>query len=111
MKKQILVNVDRRQTRVAIVEDGRLAEVQYEREENVVGNIYLCRVANVVAGLDAAFLDCGIERNVFLHVSDAIVNGPVPPRGRHRSRGRGRVRTGPHRVGEGSLRLTSWRGW
>ena len=87
MKKQIIVNVDRRQTRVAIVEDGRLAEVQYEREESVVGNIYLCRVENVVAGLDAAFVDCGIERNVFLHVSDAIVNGSTTPRGRNRSRG------------------------
>ncbi len=60
---------------MAIVEDGRLAEVMYEREESVVGNIYLCRVEDVVAGLDAAFVNCGIEKNVFLHVSDAIANG------------------------------------
>lgn len=85
MKKQIIVNVDRRQTRVAIVEDGRLAELMYEREENVVGNIYLARVENVVAGLDAAFVDCGIERNVFLHVSDAIVDGANA--GKRRNRG------------------------
>lgn len=74
VKKQIIANVDQRQTRVAIVEDGRLAEVMYEREESVVGNIYLCRVEDVVAGLDAAFVDCGIAKNVFLHVSDALVN-------------------------------------
>ncbi len=57
-----------------MLEDGRLAEVLYEQEEEerVVGNIYLGRVADVVPGLDAAFVDCGIEKNVFLHVSDAV---------------------------------------
>jgi len=84
VKKQIIANVDSRQTRVAIVEDGRLAEVMYEKEENVVGNIYLCRVQDVVAGLDAAFVDCGIEKNVFLHVSDAVVNGSGGRKGRNR---------------------------
>ncbi len=86
MKKQIIANIDRWQVRVAILEDSRLAEVMYEREESVVGNIYLCRVQDVVVGLDAAFVDCGIEKNVFLHVSDAIVNGPAAGRGRDSSR-------------------------
>ncbi len=74
MSKKIIVDVDERQTRVAMLEEGRLAEVLYdqEEEERVVGNIYLGRVSDVVPGLDAAFVDCGIEKNVFLHVSDAI---------------------------------------
>jgi len=80
MSKKIIVDVDKRQTRVAMLEDGRLAEVLYEQEEEerVVGNIYLGRVSDVVPGLDAAFVDCGIEKNVFLHVSDAI--HPEPPK-------------------------------
>ena len=88
MKKQIVANVDQRQTRVAILEDGRLAELMYDRdeEERVVGNIYLGRVSDVVPGLDAAFVDCGIEKNVFLHVSDALEseehNGKFGRRGR-----------------------------
>ncbi len=77
MENQIIVNVDRRQTRVAILEDKRLAELLYERESSVVGNIYLGRVENVVSALDAAFVDCGIEKNVFLHVSDALLEEPT----------------------------------
>jgi len=79
MSKKIIVDVDDRQTRVAMLEDDRLAEVLYEQkeEERVVGNIYLGRVSDVVPGLDAAFVDCGIEKNAFLHVSDAIQ--PEPP--------------------------------
>jgi len=79
MSEKIIVDVDERQTRVAMLEEGRLAEVLYEQEEEerVVGNIYLGRVSDVVPGLDAAFVDCGIEKNAFLHVSDAIQ--PEPP--------------------------------
>jgi len=87
MDEKIIVDVDERQTRVAMLEEGRLAEVLYdqEEEERVVGNIYLGRVSDVVPGLDAAFVDCGIEKNVFLHVSDAIQPEPqnrfarIPP--------------------------------
>ncbi len=80
MGEKIIVDVDKRQTRVAMLEEGRLAEVLYEQqeEERVVGNIYLGRVSDVVPGLDAAFVECGIEKNAFLHVSDAIQ--PEPPK-------------------------------
>ncbi len=80
MGEKIIVDVDERQTRVAMLQEGRLAEVLYdqEEEERVVGNIYLGRVSDVVPGLDAAFVDCGIEKNVFLHVADAIQ--PEPPK-------------------------------
>ena len=76
MDTDIIVNVNGPRQRVAIVEDGQLAEVLLEGDSRVVGNIYLGRVENIVPGLDAAFVDCGIDRNVFLHVSDALITEP-----------------------------------
>ncbi len=77
MTRQIVVNVGHRETRVAMVEDGRLAELKIERERDVLGNVYMGRVENVVSGLDAAFVECGLDRNVFLHVSDAVLEEPT----------------------------------
>ncbi|MFO7947111.1 MAG: Rne/Rng family ribonuclease [Armatimonadota bacterium] len=76
MKTDIIVDVGPQETKVAIFEDDRLAEYKFEREQEVVGNVYLGRVENVVSGLDAAFVDVGIDRNVFLHVSDALTKEP-----------------------------------
>jgi ribonuclease G len=76
MDTDIIVNVGGPRTRVAILHDGQLAEILLDSEQRVVGNIYLGRVESVVPGLDAAFVDCGIDRNVFLHVSDAILEEP-----------------------------------
>lgn len=76
MDTDIIVNVGHPRTRVAILEDGRLAELLLDSEDRVVGNIYLGKVENVVPGLDAAFVECGIDRNVFLHVSDALLEEP-----------------------------------
>lgn len=72
MSKEILVNVDSRETRVAIIESGKLVELMVEREGRVVGSIYKCKVVNVLAGMDAAFVDIGLERNAFLYVGDVI---------------------------------------
>lgn len=72
MSKEIIVNVDTRETRVALVESGKLVELNVEREERVVGSIYKCKVANVLAGMDAAFVDIGLERNAFLYVADVL---------------------------------------
>jgi ribonuclease G len=58
------------------MEDGRLVELLVERGKRITGNIYRCRVENVVRGLDAAFCECGLEKNVFLHVSDAVEEEP-----------------------------------
>lgn len=60
------------ETRAAIVEDGSLAELLVERpiHQRVVGNIYRGRVENVLPGMEAAFVDIGIERNAFLYVGD-----------------------------------------
>jgi ribonuclease G len=84
MKKEIVVNVGRRETRVAMLEDGQLAELKIEREKDVLGNIYKGKVENVVSGLDAAFADCGLDRNVFLHVSDAVLEEPSKKMLRHK---------------------------
>lgn len=72
MSKEIIVNVDTREIRIAIVESGKLVELHVEREERVVGSIYKAKVANVLAGMDAAFVDIGLERNAFLYVADVL---------------------------------------
>ena len=72
MSKEIIVNVDTRETRIALVEAGKLVELHIEREERVVGSIYKCKVANVLAGMDAAFVDIGLDRNAFLYVADVL---------------------------------------
>lgn len=72
MSKEIIVNVDTRETRVALVEAGKLVELHIERDERVVGSIYKCKVSNVLPGMDAAFVDIGLERNAFLYVADVL---------------------------------------
>lgn len=74
MKKEIVVNADHGETRAALLEDRRLVELYVEREDNqrVVGNIYKGRVENVLPGMQAAFVDIGLERNAFLYVDDAL---------------------------------------
>ncbi len=72
MSKEIIVNVDSRETRIAIIESGKLVELHVEREERVVGSTYKCKVSNVLSGMDAAFVDIGLERNAFLYVADVL---------------------------------------
>lgn len=70
--EEILINVTPQETRVAIVENGSLQEVCIERRSNrgIVGNIYKGKVNRVLPGMEAAFIDIGLERAGFLHVSD-----------------------------------------
>lgn len=70
MNKHIIANVEPFETRVALFEDGRVQNILIERGEPTAGNIYKGRVANVLRGMDAAFVDIGLPRNAFLHVSD-----------------------------------------
>ncbi len=73
MRKEMLMNVlQPEESRIAIVEDGVLEELYVERNslENYVGNIYKGRVVNVEPSIQAAFVDFGVGRNGFLHVSD-----------------------------------------
>jgi ribonuclease G len=119
LKKQVLVSVDRGETRVALLEATgtvapskrassaaatgrrrrrkagnpaagyRVAELYLERRgaRSIVGNIYKGRVDNVLAGLEAAFVDIGLEKNGFLHVDEIVMPGVDAPR---RGRGSGR---------------------
>ena len=120
MKKQVLVSVDRGETRVALMEatgtvsprkpgsgqarrrrkpagqsgadsSYRVAELYLERRgaRSIVGNIYKGRIDNVLAGLEAAFVDIGLEKNGFLHVDEIVLPGVEAPR-----RGRGGSREG-----------------
>src|SRR6266571_6469334 len=73
MKKEMLINVlQPEEIRIAIIEDGVLEELYVERasQESYVGNIYKGRIVNIEPSIQAAFVDFGIGRNGFLHVSD-----------------------------------------
>ncbi|MBM3667154.1 MAG: Rne/Rng family ribonuclease [Actinobacteria bacterium] len=111
MKKEILVSVDPSETRVAVLEgkgtpardkgngrrkkpapggDWKVAELYVERRgrRSIVGNIYKGKVDNVLPGMEAAFVDLGLERNGFLHVDEIVMpDGKAVPR---RGRGKGR---------------------
>jgi ribonuclease G len=72
MLKELLVSTNDRETRIAVLEDGRVAEVQVERrrQRGVVGNIYKGRVTRVLPGMQSAFVDVGLEKDAFLYVED-----------------------------------------
>ena len=70
MSREIVANIEPAETRVAVMQDGTLANLFIERSEPVAGNIYKARVNNVLPGMEAAFVDIGLERNAFLHVAD-----------------------------------------
>src|SRR5580700_9004647 len=78
MAKNILVvSCDIAETRVALIEDGIIAELHIERRGatprgGTVGDIYLGKITRVLPGLQAAFIDIGLERAAFLHVEDLI---------------------------------------
>jgi len=72
MNEQILINVTPQETRVAVIQQGAVQEVQIERTtaRGLVGNIYMGRVARVLPGMQSAFIDIGGARAAFLHVAD-----------------------------------------
>ena len=73
MKKEMLINVSQpEECRIAIVEDGQLEELYMERasQDNYVGNIYKGKIVNLEPSIQAAFVDFGVGRNGFLHISD-----------------------------------------
>ena len=71
MPQEILINVTPQETRVAVVENGLLQEVQIERASarGIVSNIYVGKVVRILPGMQAAFIDIGLERTAFLHAS------------------------------------------
>jgi ribonuclease G len=73
MSKELIVSVNGREKKIAIIENGRVTEFYIERGENsqgIVGNIYKGRVMRVLPGMQSAFVDIGLERDAFLYVSD-----------------------------------------
>jgi ribonuclease G len=111
LRKQLLVSVDRGETRVAILEsegspsagkrqkkgqqaqdDWRVAELYIERKGNrsIVGNVYKGKVDNVLPGLEAAFVDIGLDKNGFLHADDVVFPGVEVARRGRSGRGAGK---------------------
>src|SRR3954469_22627232 len=75
MAKEMLINVSEgEECRIALLEDGKLEELYMERTSSTshVGNIYKGRVTNVEPSIQAAFIDFGLGRNGFLHISDLM---------------------------------------
>ena len=74
MKTEIFINQGIHESRIAIVEDGTLAEIWVERPESerMVGDIYLGKVNAVLPSLQAAFVDIGLDRTAFLQVRDMV---------------------------------------
>lgn len=72
MSEEILINITPMESRVAVVENGVLQEVHVERTQKrgIVGNIYKGKVVRVLPGMQAAFVDIGLERAAFIHASE-----------------------------------------
>lgn len=96
MSTEILVNIGPQETRVALVENGAAQEIHIQRasRHGLVGNIYKGRVQRVLPGMQAAFVEIGLERTAFLHVADMVptqnAHGeplPQPPIGKLLSEG------------------------
>jgi ribonuclease G len=83
-KRELIVSVDVGEQRVAVLEDDRVAEVYLERPErrSIAGNIYLGQVDNVLPGMEAAFVEIGLEKNGFLYVDEIV--GPELEKGHGR---------------------------
>jgi len=87
LSTEILINIAPQETRVALVEAGAAQEIHVQRasRHGLVGNIYKGRVQRVLPGMQAAFVELGLERTAFLHVGDMIqtginaMGGEVPP--------------------------------
>ncbi len=72
LSKQIIINSGIRQKRAALLVDNKLDEILLETDtyDRIASNIYRARVKDVLAGMQAAFIDIGVEKNAFLHISD-----------------------------------------
>ncbi len=90
MVREILLDVASDEVRAAVLEDGQLVEILLERPQQLraVGNVYLGRVEDVLPGMDAAFVNIGLDRNAFLYADDAV----------HCCGRRGQSQDGPRRI-------------
>ena len=78
MTTEILINVAPRENRAALIENGVLTELFIERQSRrgIVSNLYKGRVQRVLPGMQAAFIDVGLERTAFLHAADIAARNP-----------------------------------
>ncbi|MFH1283938.1 MAG: Rne/Rng family ribonuclease [bacterium] len=78
MKKEILANSSKEETRIALLEDSKLVELFFEQQETIklVGNIYKGTVNNTVPGISSAFIDIGLQKNGYLFINDALHGAP-----------------------------------
>jgi ribonuclease G len=98
LKREIIINVEKLETRVAVMENGRLEEfmVEHPEEERLVGSVFKGRVQNLENDLQAAFVDIGLKKNAFLHYwdmtpdADALLDDDDEPRRGGDRRGGGR---------------------
>mgnify|MGYP000609042394 CR=1 FL=1 len=74
MSTELIINASLPETRIAMMENGEIQELLIERAsgKGIVGNIYKGRVTRVLPGMQAAFVDIGLERNAFLYVGDIL---------------------------------------
>lgn len=81
MAQSLLINRTAAETRVALLEDSRTVEVHIERagDQRLAGNLYLGKVVRVLPGMQAAFVDIGVERTGFLYVNDAVLPTETAP--------------------------------
>jgi len=79
MAKELIINASLPEVRIALMDDGRIQELLIERdsEKGIVGNIYKGRVTRVLPGMQAAFVDIGLEKAAFLYVDDIYVHPKV----------------------------------
>src|SRR6056297_677275 len=77
MTKELVINTTSHETRVALLEGGHIAElyIERERERGIVGNIYKGKVVRVLPGMQAAFVDIGLERAAFIHAHEVTPSG------------------------------------
>ena len=76
MYKQLIINVNEHETRVALLEDGTIVELHVDRgdDSDIAGNIYKGRVLRVLPGMQAAFVDIGLNQAAFIYVDDVYHN-------------------------------------
>ncbi len=105
MKNEIIINAELGETRVALLEDKQFAELHIERErdKSVVGNVVKGKVSRVLPGMQAAFVDIGLEKAAFLYVGDyfesTLETGETDGEpSANKRRGRGRGRAAPPRI-------------
>src|SRR3954463_1773026 len=79
MANELIINASLPETRIALMEDGEIQELLIERAsgKGIVGNIYKGRVTRVLPGLQAAFVDIGLDKAAFLYVDDVYVHSEI----------------------------------